>query len=288
MIPVYYSVEMVADSGAYSPSAGKPVHVVASWREQGFPIEVIAPPALSADDLALAHDRRMVDDILAGRRDNGFSNRSPTVARALPYTSGAMYAAAVRALEARSVAVAPCSGFHHACYLRPAGFCTFNGLMVAARLLHERHGVSRVAILDFDEHYGDGTDDIIERLGIDWVDHYSAGAHDFSTDDAEAFLAQIPGILEGMARRGSQLVLFQAGADPHVDDPLGGFLTTEQLYRRDRAVFETCRRRGLPVAWNLAGGYQMLEGFSGAEEIRPVLDIHDNTMMACAACYEVT
>ncbi len=288
MIPVYYSAEMVADSGAYSPSAGKPAPVVASWRERGFPIEIIAPPALPAEDLALAHDRGMVDDILAGRRDNGFSNRSPAVASALPYTSGAMYTAAVRALEDRRVAVAPCSGFHHAGYSTTQGFCTFNGLMVAACLLHDRHDVRRVAILDFDEHYGDGTDDILERLGIDWVDHYTAGEHGFSAADATRFLARIPIILEGMAKRGSQLVLYQAGADPHIDDPLGGFLTTEQLYRRDRAVFESCRRLGLPVAWNLAGGYQMLENLSGADEIRPVLDIHDNTMRACCGVYELS
>ena len=285
MIPVYYSPEMVADSGAYSPSSAKPIHVVASWRERGFPIEVIAPPALSAEDLALAHDREMVDDILACRRLNGFRNRSRTVARTLPFTAGAMYAAALRALADQRVAVAPCSGFHHAGYSSSHGFCTFNGLMVAARLLHDRHGAKRVAILDFDEHYGDGTDDILNHLEIDWVDHYSAGEHEFSADEAERFLAQIPIVLDGMARRGSQLVLYQAGADPHIDDPLGGFLSTEQLYRRDRAVFESCRRLGMPVAWNLAGGYQMLEGLSGADEIRPVLEIHDNTMRACVAVY---
>ena len=284
MIPVCFSDRMAADSGAFSPSAGKPVHVLASWQARGFPIDVFEPEPLSADDLAVAHDPTMVEDILAGRRSNGFGNRSPEVARTLPYTSGAMVAAAERALDTRRVAAATCSGFHHACYASTGGFCTFNGLMVTACLLRRRRGLDRVAILDFDEHYGNGTEDIIRHLGIDWIVHDTAGRHGYRPAQAEAFLSRIPAILETMG--GCDVVLYQAGADPHVDDPLGGFLTTEQLYRRDRSVFEWCRRLGLPVAWNLAGGYQKRAGFTGAEEIRPVLDIHDNTMKACVEVYE--
>lgn len=66
-------------------------------------------------------------------------------------------------------------------------------------------------------------------------------------------------------------MLYQAGADPHVNDPLGGWMTTAQLYERDVIVFETAREMGLPVVFNLAGGYQRDEDGG----IRPVLDIHD-------------
>ena len=52
------------------------------------------------------------------------------------------------------------------------------------------------------------------------------------------------------------VLLYQAGADPHIDDPLGGALTSSQLARRDTIVFDGCRVLGLPIAWNLAGGYQ--------------------------------
>jgi len=71
--------------------------------------------------------------------------------------------------------------------------------------------------------------------------------------------------------------LYAAGADPHIEDPLGGWLTTHQLAERDRLVFEMAHERRIPVAWNLAGGYQ--------SPLRRVLDIHDNTMVACAAAY---
>jgi acetoin utilization deacetylase AcuC-like enzyme len=72
-------------------------------------------------------------------------------------------------------------------------------------------------------------------------------------------------------------LLYQAGADPHIADPLGGWLTTAQLRERDRLVFTRCKALGLPVAWNLAGGYQ--------NPLRKVLDIHDNTMLECIAAF---
>jgi len=78
-------------------------------------------------------------------------------------------------------------------------------------------------------------------------------------------------------RVGRNLLLYQAGADPHVDDPLGGFLDDDQLAERDRTVFREARRLGIPVAWNLAGGYQ--------DPLDNVLDIHDRTMRECADVY---
>ena len=71
------------------------------------------------------------------------------------------------------------------------------------------------------------------------------------------------------------VILYQAGADPHVNDPLGGWLTTQQLHERDRLVFEAAAELGIPAAWNLAGGYQT--------PLNKVLTIHDNTMRAGAS-----
>lgn len=71
------------------------------------------------------------------------------------------------------------------------------------------------------------------------------------------------------------VILYQAGADPHVDDPLGGWLTAAQLSRRDSIFFEAAAHLKLSLEWNLAGGYQ--------NPLDKVLDIHDNTLSACAA-----
>jgi acetoin utilization deacetylase AcuC-like enzyme len=52
------------------------------------------------------------------------------------------------------------------------------------------------------------------------------------------------------------LILYSAGVDAHIEDPLGGMLTTEQLGKRDEMMFAIAKRLGIPVAFNLAGGYQ--------------------------------
>ena len=278
-IPVFFAKAMVADSESYSPSAGKPGIALHSWQMLGLPLDIRAPRPVTPEAFGVAHDPEFVADVLACRQRNGFSNKSPAVAAALPWTTGAMLSAAREALSNRVGAVAPCSGFHHAGYDFAGGYCTFNGLMVTANVLFAEGLARRVGVLDFDQHWGNGTQDIIDRLHLDdQVVHYSPSEYSRASR-AEAFLAALPKILERFA--GCDIVLYQAGADPHVDDPLGGWLNTNQLYRRDRAVFETLRKMGIPVAWNLAGGYQRDEDGS----IRPVLDIHDNTMVAFAeAC----
>ena len=274
-IPVFYSPLMAAEAGSFSPSAAKPRAAVESWLKLGIPLNVKAPEPASVQDLARAHLPAFVDAVLSCRSDNGFGNRSKAVAASLPHTSGAMLSAAREALRNGRVAVAPCSGFHHAGYANAGGFCTFNGLMVTAMALHASGEVTRVGILDFDQHYGDGTDHIIDRLRIDWIKHYSAGEHYGFPAEAKRFLSSIPSLVAGM--KGCDLILYQAGADPHIDDPLGGWLTTEQLYERDLLVFEAAAELGIPVAWNLAGGYQT--------PLRKVLEIHDNTMRACTSVH---
>jgi acetoin utilization deacetylase AcuC-like enzyme len=147
--------------------------------------------------------------------------------------------------------------------------------MVTAMTLHESDEARRVGILDFDQHYGDGTDHIIDHLCVDWINHFSAGQHYYFPADAKRFLASIPGLVASM--KNCDVILYQAGADPHIDDPLGGWLTTRQLFERDRLVFQTAAQLRIPVAWNLAGGYQT--------PLRKVLEIHDGTMEACAATH---
>ncbi|MCX7960067.1 MAG: hypothetical protein N2653_00640, partial [Burkholderiales bacterium] len=201
--------------------------------------------------------------------------RLPEVARSLPWTSGAMLSAARKAIANGQVAIAPCSGFHHAGWAHAGGYCTFNGLVVAAQVLLREGLVRRVGILDFDQHWGDGTEDIIETLRLRAIVHYSAGAEYGERRQAKRFLEAIPEIVSRFA--GCDAILYQAGADPHVEDPLGGWLTTDELYLRDRRVFEAARALRVPVAWNLAGGYQ--------KPLRKVLDIHDNTLRACWEVY---
>lgn len=280
-IPVFFSERMVAKNNSFSPSAGKPAEVVASWRALGVELEWHEPSPASPDELARAHDRAFVADVLACRRNNGFSNASPEVAASLPFTSGALLSAARHVLRTGApVAAAPCSGFHHARWASAGGFCTFNGLMVTACNLHHEGAARRIGIVDCDAHFGDGTEEILRHLGGDsFVEHFTAGARFFERGHAGPFFAQLPWFVRQMKK--CDVVLYQAGADPHVDDPLGGWLTTEELRRRDAIVFEILAELGVPVVWNLAGGYQREPDGS----IPKVLEIHDNTMLECARVF---
>jgi acetoin utilization deacetylase AcuC-like enzyme len=290
-IPVFYRPEQVAprEAVAVSPSAAKPTEVVASWRQLGLPIDVRSFEPVTVDDFARVHDRDHVKGVLAGRRTNGFGNTSPEVARSLPFTTGSFVAAARHVLAHGGVAASPTSGFHHAGHGDGHGFCTFNGLCVAADTLL-RAGAKRIAILDLDAHYGDGTADILEAvpaLGAK-VEQFTRGMPPYAGGRANvpAFLAHLPGLIEGWKSAGVDVLLYQAGADPHVDDPIGcSFLTTEELFQRDRIVLQTCARVGLPVAWNLAGGYLEDTSLPWPQSIRRVLEIHDNTLRASVEAY---
>ncbi len=279
MIPVFYSHKMVSNSECFSPSAAKPEKVVASWLSQ-FPVELIEPQPVTIEEIARAHDRAWAERVLAGGADNGFSNRSLEVAAALPYTNGSMLSAARHALKTGKVAAAPCSGFHHAEHARAMGYCTFNGLMITALALRAE-GVKKVGILDLDMHYGNGTDDILRRTNDDmWCKHFTAGYSIERPDQVPHFFNRwLPDALAELAD--SDIVLFQAGADPHIMDPYGGWLETEELRKRDAIVFDTLADHKIPVVWNLAGGYQVKADGS----IPAVLEIHDNTMRECVRVY---
>lgn len=274
-IPVYYSEEMLADSDSFSPSARKPKAVVDAWNLAGLSIELRAIVPATVDDLSLAHDPDFVRAVLAGKSENGFGNTREDIARSLPFTNGAMLNAARASLET-SVACAPTSGFHHAGYTTATMFCTFNGLMVAAiRLLRDQQ-VRRVLILDCDYHYGNGTDEIIEHLDLaNEIENATFGRSYHTKSQAGRYLAELERVAGTFAD--FDLVLYQAGADAHVDDPLGGILDSDQMRCRDQMVFDAASHAGVPLAWNLAGGYQ--------EPISKVVQLHLATMKECARVY---
>lgn len=267
---VVYSDKMNAPAQGYSPSAAKPAAAMAAWLAQWAELEVRPPIPVSRGDLCRAHAPSFVDGVLSLQEANGFGTRSADVAASLPYTSGAMLMAARWAKDCGAAVAAPVSGFHHAHWDQPAAYCTFNGLMITALALQAKEPGLRVGILDYDYHYGDGTQDIIAKLGASDIVHVTAGCDWDRTSDGQLFLESIQGDLGKLSR--CDVVLYQAGADPHVDDPLGGFLTTPQLALRDWRVFSGLRRMKIPVAWNLAGGYQ--------QPLSKVVAVHVNTMRA--------
>lgn len=216
-------------------------------------------------ELLKVHSKEYVKGVLSGAKPNGFGTRDTEAAESCLYTSGAMLKGVELATSGISSCV-PVSGFHHAGYDYGGGFCTFNGLALAA-VKAEELGM-QAGILDLDMHYGDGTVDIFSFIAKEYP-HYTYGGTTFAEKGkGKLFLGKLPSILERVFGK-CDVLLYQAGADPHVNDPLGGCLTTGELRKRDQIVFEFCASRGMPVVWDLAGGYQ--------NPLSKVLEVHTNT-----------
>jgi acetoin utilization deacetylase AcuC-like enzyme len=152
-------------------------------------------------------------------------------------------------------------------------------LVVASQWLLAAGSVRRILILDCDMHYGDGTDSILERLGLARsITNETFGRWFHEPRQAEAYLHRLRETVAGFGE--FDLVLYQAGADVHKDDPLGGVLTTEEMIERDRLVFRAARSSGTSIAWNLAGGYQ--------QPLERVIALHVNTMRECVTAFAGT
>jgi acetoin utilization deacetylase AcuC-like enzyme len=287
-LQVFYDERQnVASNDSFSPSAGKPKRVVDEWLRRGYDVSLAQVQPVTREDFYLAHNPTYVDDILDHKLANGFDNTLPEIAESLPWTTGSLFAATRHALETGENSCSPTSGFHHAHWSSAEGYCTFNALMVTAiKLRNTRWRVpylwreftlfNRIGILDLDHHLGNGTIDIIKHHQINYINHYTFGANQNHSDwqggaKAETWLNSLTEIVEGF--KDCKVVIYQAGADPHVNDTFGGALTDAQLRVRDRIVFSTLKAMNIPVAWNLAGGYQ--------EPLEKVLGIHNATLEEC-------
>lgn len=272
-IPVFFNEKMVANVILSSPSPRKPLEVIKEWQNKySKNMEIIDFPPLTREDFYLAHDKTHVDKILDLKKKNGFSTTHKLIADSLYYTSASFYHAAKKALESK-IAVSPTSGFHHAGFEQAWGYCTFNGLLVSAMKMLNEGSVKKIGILDYDYHQGDGSEDIIHRFNLyDKIIHIT-GKTSYSREK-DMFFEEMPFMLESL--KDADIIFYQAGADQHIDDPLGGFLNSEEMRRRDNLVLNFAKENNIPIVWNLAGGYQ--EEIHGEyRSIQKVLDIHNAT-----------
>lgn len=276
-IPVFFNEKMVVNIPLPSPSPRKPLEVVNQWKDK-YSIVINNFPPINNDDIYLAHEKVHADAIIALLKPNGMDTKDKELIDSLYWTIGSMYSAAKFSLK-NKIAVSPTSGFHHASYDVAWGFCTFNGLLITALKLLKEKKVKKVGILDFDQHQGDGSEDIIKKLSLDNVIAHITGKTHY-TREKEPFFSQLNhGLLNIF--KDCDVVLYQAGADQHIEDPLGGFLNNDDLRRRDQFVFEFMKINKIPLAWNLAGGYQEKTLPNGQTSIQKVLDIHNITMEEC-------
>ena len=285
-IPVFYhkkqsvpleETESTQEESLQSPSATKPQYIIKEWLEKYKEhIDIHPSSPINKNDFYLAHDQQFVDQTLSGQINNGFGNRSKKVAKSLPYTTGSYFSAALHVLKHGGVAVSPTSGFHHAHFYKSGGYCTFNGLMVTAIKLHKEQNIQKIGILDLDEHYGDGTQNIIKNRKIKYITHYTYGGNEY--DEEEDFLKDLPKQLKAMKKAKVEIILAQFGADPHKNDPLSCLgLSTQTMRKRDRLVLDFCKKHKIPLVWNFAGGYQ--------EDRSAIYQLHHNSLEETIAVF---
>jgi acetoin utilization deacetylase AcuC-like enzyme len=234
-------------------------------------VELVEPPPLQRDSLVKSHDIEYVKAIESGAprylaESQGFE-WDAGLWRAVLASNGGALAAALSALE-DGVAGSLSSGLHHARRERGAGFCTFNGLIIAAREVLSA-GAKSVLILDLDAHCGGGSASMIAAdeailqidVAVSPFDRYESSdrAVLHLVASAADYLPTIARFLEvlGSSGRRFDLCLYNAGMDPYEGCSIGGLpsITRDTLAHRETMVFEWCRARHLPIAFVLAGGY---------------------------------
>src|SRR5256885_4224989 len=170
--------------------------------------------------------------------------------------------------DAERIAVHVGGGLHHAFPNHGEGFCPFNDVAVAARVLQQR-GVERIAIVDLDVHHGNGTAFVFESdprvftFSMHQQHNYPMfkprGSLDVGLPDGvrdATYLRELERALPMVIAHQPQCVFYLAGADPYEDDQLGGLrLSKDGLRTRDRLVVEAVRRAAAPLVVVLAGGY---------------------------------
>ena len=178
-------------------------------------------------------------------------------------------------------------GFHHAYPGHGEGFCAIHDVGVAIRRLQADKLVRRAMVVDTDVHHGNGTaaifrdDPSVFTISIHQENNYPADKPPSSidlnmldrADDDEYLGVLIPAVQNALDEFCPDVVFYVGGADPYCEDQLGGLsLTKKGLMERDRKIFEAARRRGIPVATTLAGGY--------ARRVEDTVRIHVNTILA--------
>jgi acetoin utilization deacetylase AcuC-like enzyme len=249
---------------------------------QGLRVAEAAPA--SDGELALAHEPAWIDAVASGttsaaqQREIGFPWSERMVERARRSVGATICAARAALVGGEGVAANLAGGTHHAYAHKGSGYCVFNDVAVAARLMqaewHRLHRhLLRVWVIDLDVHQGNGTaaifrdDPTVFTLSIHGEKNFPfrKESSDLDVDLPDGctdspYLAALKSALASSWQRQAEgppgLAFYLAGADPHEGDRLGRLkLSADGLAERDRLVLDFLRERRVPVALSMAGGY---------------------------------
>ena len=252
------------------------------------------PEPMPREWIEAVHDVAYVAAVFGGTLTREVERRigfavTPAMLRRSRLVMGGTYLAARLALDL-GFAANTAGGSHHALAATGAGYCIFNDIAVAgARLLAEGR-IGKLAVVDLDVHQGDGTaaifaghEDVVTfsmHAAKNFPVRKAASTRDVELPDGmadDAYLDvlanELPAFLDA-AR--PDLVIYQAGVDPHVDDQLGRLaLSDDGLTGRDQFVAAACIARELPLASTLGGGYGTDRAKVAARHARSILALAD-------------
>jgi acetoin utilization deacetylase AcuC-like enzyme len=238
------------------------------------PEQFHAPQRPPQEWIELVHLPEYVQAYYNGRLDSKAQRRiglpwSPELVNRTCTAVGGTILTAQLALD-RGLACNTAGGTHHAFPSYGSGFCIFNDLAIAARLLQQLSLVRQILIVDLDVHQGDGTafifqdDPSVFTFSMHCEVNFPGTKQKSDLDvplpvgmEDDAYLQTLAEYLPDLLSEiEPDLVLYDAGVDPHVGDRLGKLaLTDTGIFRREMQVLSTCVAAGYPVACVIGGGY---------------------------------
>lgn len=255
--------------------------------------QMLIPPGATDQQLATCHTNEYLEKIQSGKLDDiemrriGFPWSEKMVVRSRRST-GASIAAGHSALQ-DGISCNLAGGTHHSFPDSGQGYCVFNDVCVAARVLQQQGKIKSAMFFDCDVHQGNGTAAISKQdaslfaCSIHGDKNYPFRKTDGDLDVAlpcgcgdDDYLSAVRSTLEESTRRfDCDIVFFLAGADPFVGDRLGLLsVTKDGLRQRDELVLDYFRQRNKPIAISMAGGY--------APDVSDIVDIHFATILTAA------
>ena len=256
-------------------------------------VEIVSPAPATIEQVQKVHSPEYTQAIFTGEpreiaNRNGLTNWSETFATSRIYATGGIISAATRAYTNARNTGSLSSGLHHANYDAGAGFCTFNGLVIAA-LEAMQCGAKRVLILDLDAHCGGGTARLIANIkeitqvdvSVNYFDQYQSTENaTLYFADGDNYLSVVGHALDNIdLTEKFDLILYNSGMDvaggSAVTGPTG--ISHEHIATREELVFAWAHTHQIPVAFVLAGGY-IGPGLS----IDELVDLHRLTIAAAA------
>jgi len=246
-------------------------------------LALLEAPEATREQLERVHDASHVDMVFEAAPQSGYAYLDPDTSMNASSLSAALRAAGavvkatdlVMSGEVRSAFCAVRPPGHHATRDRPMGFCLFNNVAIGAMHAIEAHGLARVAILDFDVHHGNGTEDAFHEdprvmlcstfqhpyypyCGADSSNDHIVNVPLAAMTDGRGFRAAVERHwLPALESFRPQMVFVSAGFDAHRDDPLAYLELEDEDYRwvTEKLVDVAGRHAGGRVVSTLEGGY---------------------------------